>query len=177
MRPDGPMRVEHRVIERMIDIMRAKVADARKNGRIDPLFIDTAVDFIRTYADRTHHGKEEDIYFRVLGTKDLSSDDQRVMNELVEEHKRARKMVRDLVDAKGRYVAGDGSALEVILGKLEALAAFYPEHIRKEDDVFFPASLKYLDRAELDAMLAEFWEFDRKMIHEKYRAVVEQLEK
>jgi len=26
-------------------------------------------------------------------------------------------------------------------------------------------------------MLAEFWEFDRKMIHEKYKAVVEGLEK
>jgi hypothetical protein len=30
---------------------------------------------------------------------------------------------------------------------------------------------------EDQALLAEFWEFDRKMIHEKYKAVIEGLEK
>jgi hypothetical protein len=43
--------------------------------------------------------------------------------------------------------------------------------------VFFPAAMGYLDRAEKDAMLSEMREFDRKMIHEKYGALVEGLEK
>jgi hypothetical protein len=33
-----------------------------------------------------------------------------------------------------------------------------------------------LSDEEDDAMLQEFWEFDRKMIHEKYMSVVEALE-
>ena len=37
---------------------------------VDPVFIDTAVDFIHTYADRCHHGKEEDILFKALAAKD-----------------------------------------------------------------------------------------------------------
>jgi hemerythrin-like domain-containing protein len=53
---------------------------------------------------------------------------------------------------------------------------FYPKHIEKEDKVFFPASRAYFSDEEDQAMLAEFLEFDRKMIHEKYQSVVETLE-
>jgi hemerythrin-like domain-containing protein len=53
---------------------------------------------------------------------------------------------------------------------------FYPKHIEKEDKVFFPASRAYMTDEEDQTMLAEFMEFDRKMIHEKYNAVVQSLE-
>ena len=42
--------------------------------------------------------------------------------------------------------------------------------------MFFPASLAYLSAEEQQAMLDEFWAFDAKMMHEKYRGVVEALE-
>jgi hypothetical protein len=43
--------------------------------------------------------------------------------------------------------------------------------------VFFPSSRNYFSDEEDQAMLEEFWEFDRKMIHEKYKSVVEGLER
>jgi len=55
---------------------------------------------------------------------------------------------------------------------LETLVGFYPRHIRKEDQVFFPAVRAYFSNLEEQAMIAEFWEFDRKMILVKYEAVV-----
>jgi len=59
-----------------------------------------------------------------------------------------------------------------VIRLLKTLVAFYPIHIREEDYVFFPASRTYFSDMEDQAMLKEFWEFDRNMIHEKYRAVV-----
>lgn len=41
--------------------------------------------------------------------------------------------------------------------------------------MFFPASRAYLSEEEEQAMLKEFWEFDRKMIHEKYETLVQEL--
>ena len=41
---------------------------------VDPVFIDTAVDFIRTYADRCHHGKEEDLLFKALPDGTIESN-------------------------------------------------------------------------------------------------------
>jgi hemerythrin-like domain-containing protein len=176
MQARGPLMIEHRLIERMLAIMRQTLSQIKASNAVDPLFIDTAVDFIRTYADRTHHGKEEDILFRDLETRNLSEADRRIMNELVEEHVFARQTTKELVEANTRYRNGNGSALGVIAGKLETLVNFYPRHIDKEDKVFFPAARAYFTEEEDQAMLAEFWEFDRKMIHEKYTALVAALE-
>jgi hemerythrin-like domain-containing protein len=176
MMPIGPLMIEHRLIERMIDVLRIEASRVAESKTVNPVLLDSAVDFIRTYADRTHHGKEEDILFRDLAEKHLSSEDQGVMEELVNEHVYARQTVRGLVEAKERYLEGDTGAIETIVERLEALVGLYPAHIEKEDKVFFPASMKYLTRSEQDAMIEEMWEFDRRMIHEKYKSVVEHFE-
>jgi hemerythrin-like domain-containing protein len=169
--------IEHRLIERMIGFIRDALVQIQSVGKVDPLFVDTAVDFVRMYADRTHHGKEEEILFRDLDKRPLSPDDRRVMNELIEDHIFGRQTTKALVDANSRYRDGDETALAVIAEKLKTLVDFYPKHIEKEDEVFFPASRDYFTDEEDQAMLAEFWEFDRKMIHEKYKSVVEGLKK
>jgi len=167
--------IEHRLIERMIALVSHAVAGIQSSGEVDPLFVDLAVDFIRTYADRTHHGKEEDILFRNLDRKGLSVDDRRIMRELTEEHAFGRSTTKALVDANRRYRYGDPSALSDIREGLETLVGFYPKHIEKEDRVFFPAVRGYSTDEEEQTMLKEFWEFDRKMIHEKYRTLVASL--
>jgi hemerythrin-like domain-containing protein len=177
MQARGPLMIEHRLIERMISLIKEALNKIETTQKVDPLFVDAAVDFIRMYADRTHHGKEEDILFRDLGKRNLSADDTRVMNELVVEHVFARRTTRALVESNTRYRNGDESALGDVATGLRTLVEFYPGHIEKEDKTFFPASRAYFTDEEDRAMLAEFWEFDRKMIHEKYKSVVEELNK
>lgn len=172
MQARGPLMIEHRLIEQMIAAIQRRLERALQAQAIDPSFVDTAIDFIRVYADRTHHGKEEDILFRTLRGKVLSDEHQRIMNELVEEHALGRETTKALVEANGRYRKRDIGALAEVTDRLQTLVAFYPRHIKKEDAVFFPAALTYVTEQEDQAMLAEFWEFDRKMIHEKYQAVV-----
>ena len=176
MQARGPLMVEHRLIERMIALIKNAVMQIQSHGKVDPQFVDTAVDFIRIYADRTHHGKEEDILFRNLDKRPLSAADRRSMEELIQEHVFGRQATKALADTNMRYLKGDAAAVTEIAEKLRALAALYPKHIEKEDKVFFPAARAYFTDEEDKAMIAEFWEFDRKMIHEKYSAVVEGLE-
>lgn len=175
MQARGPLMIEHRLIEQMISIIKDALAKIESAGRVDPLFIDTAVDFIRIYADRTHHGKEEDILFRDLGARTLSAEDRRLMEELVKDHALGRQLTRELVDANTRYRNGDASALAVITKSLATLVGFYPKHIEKEDKVFFPAARAYFTDEEDQAMIAAFWEFDRKIVHEKYKSVIDGL--
>ncbi len=172
MKPRAPLMIEHRLIEKMIETIKQKISEIKITGKVDPLFIDTAVDFIRVYADMTHHGKEEDILFRDCTKKSMSQEDTKVMNELIEEHKYGRKTVGELVEAKENYLKGKDT-LNIVMEKLNALVEFYPKHIEKEDKIFFPNSEKYFIKEELQDMLEEFWEFDKKMIHEKYMLVVD----
>ena len=166
--------VEHRLIERMLSVIKGALVQIETTKSVDPVFVDTAVDFIRFYADRTHHGKEE-ILFRELDKRSLSDDDRRIMNELVEEHVVGRQATKALVEANNLYRNGDVKALSKIADNLRKLVEFYPKHIEKEDKVFFPAARAYVTDSEDQAMLAEFWDFDRRMIHEKYESVVEGL--
>ena len=85
MQARGLLMIEHRLIERMISVIKDVLMQIESTQEVDPVFVDTAVDFIRTYADRTHHGKEEDILFRDLSKRVLSAEDQKVMKELIEE--------------------------------------------------------------------------------------------
>lgn len=176
MQARAPLMIEHRLIERMIVVIRHTLDKAEQTQSIDPYFVDQAVDFIRMYADRTHHGKEEDILFKDLRKKKLSDEDERIMNELIADHVFARQTTKAVVEANARYRTGDKAALAEISSRLKTLIEFYPKHIEKEDKVFFPASRAYFSLEEDQAMLAGFYEFDRKMIHEKYKTQVENLE-
>lgn len=171
MKPIGPLMWEHRLIERMLRSFESEISKINEQKKVNPLFVDTAVDFIRIYADRLHHGKEEDILFRDLMKKKLSPEHARIIDELMEDHRYARKTTGMLVDAKERYLKGENTVEEVIT-LMKELARFYPVHIEKEDKHFFFPCQEYFSKEELDKMLAEFYEFDRKMIHEKYEKIV-----
>ncbi len=172
MLPVGPLMIEHRLIERMITVLRVEVDRVKKTATPDPVIIDQIVDFIRTYADKTHHGKEEDILFRELKKKAQSDADQKIMDELIAEHVKARENTRALVAAKERYLKGDKGAIADIVSRMEFLAGFYPVHIEKEDKHYFIPAMRYFSKDEQDALLREGREFDRKMIHRKYEQLV-----
>lgn len=168
---------EHQVILRMIDQMRDKAVRLSLGERLDPMFVATAVDFIRSYADRCHHGKEEAILFRELAERDLSAEDAQAMQQLIDDHVWAREKTRELVEASDAYFAGDEDELRHVIAALRQLSEFYPGHIAREDKEFFRHAMTYFDAREREALDVESREFDRMLIHERYRQVVEALEK
>jgi hemerythrin-like domain-containing protein len=168
MRAIGLLMIEHRLIEKIIPILEAELERLQGDDEPNPYLIEYAVDFFRTYADRTHHGKEEDILFRELKGKRLEAEHSRIMRELEEEHVIARENVRCLQESKDRWVEGAVGALEQIKTRLRNLIELYPKHIYKEDKEFFFPVEQYFTPQELVAMLQESYEFDQKMIHEKY---------
>jgi len=174
--PIGPLMREHRVIERLIAVLRAELDSAVDLREVDPRTIDAASDFIRNYADRCHHGKEEDILFVRLAEKELDSQLSEAMDDLIQDHVHGRELTRTLVDANARYASGDREALGDIESALRGLTALYPVHIEKEDKRFFKPCMEYFDDDERARMLADFEEFDRSLVHEKYRKLVEELE-
>jgi hemerythrin-like domain-containing protein len=98
------------------------------------------------------------------------------MNNLLEDHVFARKTVGALFDANARVIRGNKGSMKEIISNLERLFALYPRHIYMKDKEFFYPILEYFSKAKQDDMLEEFWEFDRKMIHEKYTKMVNDLE-
>lgn len=177
MKPRGLLMIEHRLIEKVLLLIKDEIECIKANDTVDPYFIQSVVDFIRTYADRTHHGKEEDIMFEQLKTKAMSPEDLAIMAELAAEHDNARDACSKLNEAETALINGDKSQVIVIRETLAFLVNLYPDHIAKEDKIFFPNTEHYFTDEEQTQMLEEFYTFDRQMIHEKYNKLYESLKR
>jgi hemerythrin-like domain-containing protein len=179
MLPIGPLMIEHRLIEKMILAIKKEAGRLDEGGELNIEFLELIVDFVRTYADHCHHGKEEDILFKELQEKDISIEQKRIMSELVEEHIIGRITVRRLSEAKNKYAGGKKEELSTIVKLMMFLADFYPKHIEKEDKHFFIPAMSHFTTEEKDAILKRGNEFDRDLIHriykEKYARVMELL--
>jgi hemerythrin-like domain-containing protein len=174
--PVAPLMIEHRLIEKMIKIMGRELQRIEKETFVDVIHINLFLDFLLTYADRCHHGKEEDILFRELKKKRLAEDHGKIMDELIAEHGIGRGLVKKISQANIRYIGGDKKAQPEIVACLKALVELYPKHIEKEDRHFFLPAMKYFSEEERARMLEEEYEFDQKLIHEKYHNLVMRLE-
>jgi hemerythrin-like domain-containing protein len=167
---------EHRLIERIIPILTQEVLRLREGGEVNAEQIVSVVGFFRMYADRCHHGKEEDILFRALASKPLSDKHRRTMDQLTEEHVLARKLVGRLMLDQDHCVKGEKAALAAIKQDIKELADLYPKHIGLEEKHFFMPCMDYFSVVEQSEMLRAFTEFDARIVHEQYRAMIEDLE-
>lgn len=166
----GYLMQEHRTIENTLNMFELEIKRINEENHIDPISMYVSIDFIRTYTDLAHHGKEEDILFRELSKKDLLPEHAKIMNELKEQHKYSRSIVGNWMAANNRYLDGDDTSQEII-SYLKQLTQFYPQHIKKEDEHFYYPIMDYFGTEENDKIMGEFVEFDKKILHWKYQKV------
>jgi hemerythrin-like domain-containing protein len=169
MLPIAPLMIEHRLMDRMIDLLKKEADRMERDKNIHAEFLGTAIDFINTYIDRCHHGKEEDILLKELDRKRVADEHRRIMKEILDEHQQSRNAVTRLEDAKAKYLKGDRGSLSGIIRTIRFLVELYPRHIEKEDGHFFLPCMEYFNQEEKDAMLEQEHEFDRKLIHQIYK--------
>ena len=174
--PAGPLIREHRLIEQFIGDLELRLSGTSARKVIEPAYVERTVDFLRNYADRCHHGKEEDILFRDLKAKAMEPEHKALTFQLIEEHEWARGITRRIAGASASLAAGNRDSLPEVRRLLRDLASFYPEHIRKEERMFFRHAMDYLSDGEKSAMLRQFTEFDASLVHERYRDLVRDLE-
>jgi hemerythrin-like domain-containing protein len=176
MLPIDPLMSEHRLITRVIQLLSEELKTIRELKRVNLALLETVADFFRNYADRCHHGKEEFMLFRRLEKKDLSPEHQKIMAELVEDHVKSREWVDSLVNVTKRYAKGEKGAIREIQQLLQDMTEFAPRHMGKEEKYFLIPVMQYFSEEEKDALLKEEYDFDRTLIHEKYRVIIDKLE-
>ncbi len=164
-----PLMEEHRVIKNTLDVFEAQIAQIKQQRGADLLAIETSIDFVRTYTDLVHQGKE-DILFQKLLKKKLADEPVQVLNELIAEHKYCRSISSRWMIAAEGYFDGNDTAQGVI-DCLQELITFYPRHISKEDNFFSGPIYAYLTQEEQNAISREFEEFQLSVLSWKYRKV------
>lgn len=157
---------EHKLIKRWLALIPALALSLDLTSADDRQTAAKGVEFIRTYADRLHHGKEEDI---LLSYFDDAAD---IFKVIYEDHRRARTLVQEMVSSL------DIQNTEVFTTNLQEYAALLTEHIHKEDEILFPWLDSRLTEKEQLELVTRFEKNDRNLAvdDQLFRSFIERLE-
>lgn len=176
MTPIAPLMIEHKLIGRVISLMAREAKRVESGGPPNPVFVDNVVDFVRVFADRYHHVKEEDILFGEVRKKALPEALARVVDELTQDHRRQRAVVQELADANAELGHGNTAVVPAMIEAMKAFVEFYSKHMAKEDQQFFPSIMGYFTEVEKQAMLEKEIAIDRILMPERFSVMVESME-
>jgi hemerythrin-like domain-containing protein len=125
-----------------------------------------AVDFIRFYADKYHHAKEEEILFKYF------DEDLDILKVMHQDHQQARSHVKAILEALERHDKA------VIAKHLSAYGELLKEHIKKEDEILYPWMDKNLSITQIGELFSKFNETDEQIGYSpsKYEAFVKKLD-
>ena len=168
---------EHQLILRMITLVEKNTALMEKGRFSDWTFFLDAVDFIRNYADRFHHAKEEDVLFIELIRNGMPEKNSPI-EAMHMEHDQGRAYVRGIEAAAQRALKGEAGQVPIIAENAKGYAELLRGHIDKEDTILYPLAERVLPEAVRSGMLNAYEQAEAKTpgLEEKYRHMVEHYE-
>jgi hemerythrin-like domain-containing protein len=145
---------EHRIIEQVLVCLEKLADKSEAEKKLDAASAIEAVDFLRTFADKCHHAKEENRLFRMLETKGMMSRDAGPTAVMRAQHEQSRGYVRAMSEAAE---AADmaGSPAKFARAARE-YAALLRAHIQKEDQILYPAAERMLSPKDQRLLMDEF---------------------
>lgn len=156
---------EHSLIKRLIALIPKIIERMDLDSQAGRQMVLDVVDFIRSYADRYHHAKEEEILFKYF---DGGLDIIRAMHE---DHEAGRAHVRAIVEGV------NGNDKKTVAFHLKAYGELLTEHIKKEDEILYPWMDRQLTTSQIGEMFAKFAEADAGSggAQKKYEEYIDQL--
>lgn len=146
---------EHRVIEVVLLCLGKVVDEAKRLKKLNKKSAETAIDIIKTFADKCHHGKEENHLFAKMINKGMSSEFGPV-GQMLSEHRQGREYVRGMSENLDSASNGDMEAINLFAENALGYVQLLQAHIHKEDTILFPMADKMLNEEEQKNLLNEF---------------------
>jgi hemerythrin-like domain-containing protein len=171
---------EHRYIKRMLAVIRKYCYKILKGEQVQYEDFHRMIDFVRNYADKHHHGKEEIMLFNRMSEEMGAAAQKLVRHGMLVEHDLGRLHMQELEAAVKRVQEGDDEArLDVIANAVSYTHLLY-RHIQKEDDVVFKYAQNNLAKATLEKINKEGEQFEQQAredgVQERYLALLKELE-
>ncbi|MFW9878926.1 MAG: hemerythrin domain-containing protein, partial [Candidatus Thorarchaeota archaeon] len=158
---------EHVLIKRWLALIPKVIENIDLGIEEDLELIKNSMDFIRNYADKYHHAKEEDEAFKYF---DENLD---IIKVIRKDHIKVRTHVMKMFEA---IEAKDKKKLAY---HLNAYKEILPEHIKKEDEILYPWMDRNLTMTQIGELFSKFNEIDVKYGNapKKHYKFIEELEK
>jgi len=165
---------EHEAILSAIQILERMMVVIEKAPSVDTKDIHDFIGFLKEFADKCHHGKEEGLLFPVLvgaGVPDKGGP----IGVMLAEHAQGRQLIRDMEES----ISPDVSRVKLAQAA-GAYATLLRNHIQKENMMLFPMAERVLTETQLEKLYEGFEEHEEKVIgqgrHEELHAMLKSLQ-
>ncbi len=171
---------EHRAIERMLAVLEAAAGRIEAGEKVRPDLFREVVGFVRNFADRCHHGKEEENLFPRLEARGVSSSGGPI-GVMLSEHEEGRGLISAIAGAVEAYARGDAVAARTIAESARAYVELLRGHIWKEENVLFPMADEVLNAEDQGDLVERFERIETEVmgpgVHERYHKLLDALER
>jgi hemerythrin-like domain-containing protein len=172
------LRQEHEEILHILEAADQLAAQFEANGSPPPQQLSDLLEFFQLFADRCHHGKEEELLFPALEKKGMPRNAGPTA-ALRFEHEEARSLIRQMQEAGKAHAAGDSAARRRWAAAARAYSDLLRQHIRKENEILFVMAERLLSDAEQQQLASAFvtleWERMRGGTHERLQSQMNRL--
>lgn len=146
------LREEHEGIKTVLSVLDHLASEMRMGRSASLGHLEQIVDFLRTFADKCHHGKEEEHLFPALNQAGVPSEGGPV-GVMLHEHNLGREHIQGMRASLDRLHAGEDAGEDFARHAL-AYVELLRGHIEKENNVLFNMAEHILPKVE-HARLAE----------------------
>lgn len=129
------MMQEHQYILRMLKIIRIACYKIYKHEQFEFTKFNQMIDFVRNYADKHHHSKEENIFFKEIN-QEIPMAKEPIQGMLID-HNSGRYFIQSLEEALQRVANGDDEANIDVIAYAIAYTDLLTRHIDKEDKAIY----------------------------------------
>lgn len=171
---------EHAYIKRMLIVVRKASYKIINGSEINYEDFSKMISFIRNYADKHHHGKEEQMLFNRMVSEIGGAAEKLVKYGMLVEHDLGRLYIKELEEALEKVKSGEPEAKIDVIANAVSYTNLLNRHIDKENNIAYPFAQKNLCSETIDMINRECEEFETKMeavnVQNDYINLLEELE-
>jgi len=178
MKPTDILTDEHNKIKAMIKIFEKVCNKIEATGEVNVELVEKIVEFLKGFADKYHHAKEEDLLFPEMIKAGLPKEGGPI-SVMLFEHDSGREYIRNILEGLQEYNNGNSEATTKIVNNARAYSQLLVQHIFKEDNILYPMGNAHLSEEQQNKLLEDFEavRLKYKDQHEKYLSFLNHLEK
>jgi hemerythrin-like domain-containing protein len=178
MKPTDILVHEHEIILMVLEVAEREARAVAGGGTVNSERISEIIDFVRNFADRCHHGKEEDLLFATLVERGFPRE-YGPIGIMLQEHALGREHIQAAAASLPRAAADDPAARTALADALLGYVALLRAHIQKENTILFPMADQLLSDEDRASLLEAFDRVEREEMgdgtHERYHRLAHQL--
>jgi hemerythrin-like domain-containing protein len=178
MKPIEDLIHEHNAIKVMLSIMDKIAENIRNDKGVDTDDIEKIVNFLKTFADKCHHGKEEEALFPALVIAGIPKENGPI-GVMLHEHTIGRGYIKEISTTTEKFKAGNSASIQFIADNLSNYVNLLQNHIQKEENILFKMAEKVLSTQIQDKVFEQFEKIEEDVVghgvHEQFHELLKQL--